>query len=71
MCELVYKIILMEKKKKYSWPLEVPLPGKNTEIEIPIDPEEPIIPEESPDIIPDEGPFENPPDEMPEPGEGS
>ena len=35
------------------------------------DPEEPIIPDEDPDFIPYEDPFENPPPyENPEPGEG-
>jgi hypothetical protein len=35
-----------------------------------IEPEDPVIPVEDPDIIPDEEPFETPPYEIPEPGEG-
>lgn len=50
---------------------EVPARKKNIEVEPIIDPEEAIIPEEIPDIIPEENPFENPnPYELPEPGEG-
>lgn len=33
-------------------------------------PNEPIPPEEDPDTIPEEDPFENPPHEIPVPGEG-
>jgi len=52
------------------------IPGKKTVpvevpgIDQPLDPEEPIIPEEDPDIIPDEDPFETPPYEIPPPAEG-
>jgi hypothetical protein len=35
-----------------------------------VDPEEPLVPEESPDYIPEEDPFETPPFEVPPPGEG-
>ena len=35
-----------------------------------VDPEEPLLPEESPDFIPEEDPFETPPVEIPPPGEG-
>ncbi len=34
------------------------------------DPEDLIVPEQDPDIITDEDPFETPPYESPEPGEG-
>jgi hypothetical protein len=60
----------MEKKKKIWQPPEIPSPGKLPEMEPPLDPEEPIIPVEDPDIIPDEDPFITPPDEMPAPAEG-
>ena len=55
---------------KTEKPAEVPLPWKQPEIDRPSEPEEPLTPEENPDIIPDEDPFETPPEEMPEPGEG-
>ncbi len=45
-------------------------PAKKPEIIPPLDPEEPLPPPEDPDIVPDEDPFENPPYEVPEPGEG-
>jgi hypothetical protein len=57
-------------KKQQGKPIEIPLPEKHTDIPLPIDPEEPIIPEEDPEIIPDEDPFETPPYEIPPPGEG-
>jgi hypothetical protein len=60
----------MAKKTKKDKPLEAPLPGKQPEIKPPADPEEPLVPEEDPDIIPDEEPEENPPYEIPPPGEG-
>jgi hypothetical protein len=59
----------MAKKIKPGKP-EIPSPEKHPEIDPPFDPEEPIIPEEAPDIIPDEDPFETPPHEIPPPGEG-
>ena len=34
------------------------------------DPEEPLVPIEDPDYIPEEDPFETPPIEVPPPGEG-
>ncbi len=55
---------------KTEKPTEVPSPWKQPEIDRPSEPEEPLIPIEDPDIIPDEDPFETPPEEMPEPGEG-
>ena len=52
-------------------PAEFPSPEQVPEIKSPVDPEDPIIPLEDPEIIPDEDPFENPPPfEIPEPGEG-
>lgn len=60
----------MPKKIVPGQPVEYPSPGKHPEIQEPVDPEEPIIPEEDPDIIPDEDPFENPPYEVPPPAEG-
>lgn len=48
-----------------------PPPKKEPEIIPPADPEEPLqVPEVDPEIIPDEDPYENPPYEIPEPGEG-
>ena len=60
----------MPKKEQPGKPFEIPLPEKLPEIELPVDPEDPIIPMEDPDIIPDENPFITPPDEMPAPAEG-
>lgn len=61
----------MAKKQQPGRPIEIPSPGKFPEMEPPLDPEDPVIPVEDPDIIADEDPFENPPSfEVPEPGEG-
>jgi hypothetical protein len=61
----------MPKKKITKEPTEVPARKKSIEVEPIFDPDEAIIPEEIPDIIPEENPFENPePYELPEPGEG-
>jgi hypothetical protein len=61
----------MAKKKIPKKRTEVPSRKKYIEVTPIIDPEEAIIPEEIPDIIPEENPFENPePYELPEPGEG-
>ena len=60
----------MEKKKQAGKPEEIPSPRRIPEIEQPIDPEEPNIPVEDPDIIPDEDPFVTPPEECPVPAEG-
>jgi hypothetical protein len=60
----------MAKRKKPVKPFEIPKPGIIPEIKLPVDPEEPLIPAEDPDIIPDEDSFENSPDEIPAPGEG-
>ena len=47
----------MSTKKQPIKPSEIPSPVKLPEMEPPLDPEEPIIPVEDPDIIPDEDPF--------------
>lgn len=60
----------MAKKIIPGKPIEIPNPGKYPEADPVFDPEEPIVPEEDPDIIPEEDPFENPPYEIPDPGEG-
>lgn len=60
----------MDKKKKADKPVEVPSPGKYIEVNPDEIPESPALPEEDPEIIPDEDPFETPPYEIPEPGEG-
>jgi hypothetical protein len=60
----------MPTKKQPGKPIETPPPGKNPEIIQPLDPEEPIIPEDDPDMIPDEDPFVTPPFEVPPPAEG-
>lgn len=60
----------MAKKIIPEKPVEVPKPALIPEWDNPVDPDELIIPDEDPEIIPDEDPFENPPFEIPEPGEG-
>lgn len=59
----------MAKHKLPSAPEEIPFPSRNPEIVPGNDPEDPSLPKE-PDIIPEEDPFENPPAEIPPPGEG-
>ena len=60
----------MAKKITPDKPVEIPKPLVIPEWDSPVDPDEPVIPLEDPEIIPDEDPFENPPYEIPEPGEG-
>ena len=60
---------LLHPKKPVIIP-EVHPPKKTPEVQPIHDPEEPLVPEEQPDQIPDENPFETPPYEVPEPGEG-
>ena len=62
----------MPKKKPAIPPEEIPAPGKHPHPEVfPEEvPEAPVTPEEEPDIIPDDDPFETPPFEIPIPGEG-
>ncbi len=45
-------------------------PEKIVEVPEPFDPAEPLLPEENPDTIPEEEPFETPPFEVPPPAEG-
>ncbi|MBI5372010.1 MAG: hypothetical protein HZA79_08285 [Sphingobacteriales bacterium] len=49
---------------------DTPYPGKRPETIPSIDPEEPLNPEEDPDIIPDPEEEEIPPFDEPVPGEG-
>jgi hypothetical protein len=60
----------MATKKQPSKPAKATYPGKVPEIEPDELPENPVSPEDETDLIPDEDPFETPPEEMPEPGEG-
>lgn len=62
----------MEKKILPETPIEITWPGKQPEIERPLDPEEPLVtpPELEPELVPDEDPFETPPYEIPSPAEG-
>ena len=60
----------MKKKIIPTTVIEIPHPANVPEMEIPVDQEEPATPEEDPDIIPGEDPFENPTYKIPEPGEG-
>ena len=60
----------MAKKLVPLAPSEFPDPDKYPETKPAFEPNEPIPPEEDPDSIPDEDPFENPPHEIPVPGEG-
>ncbi len=61
---------MLKKKKKIDTPAEIPKPKKEPDVAAPIDPEQPLLPEEDPGIIPEENPFETPPFEIPAPGEG-
>jgi hypothetical protein len=60
----------LSKKGTQDKPVELPVPGVQPEIKPLVDPEDPILPHEDPDIIPWENPFESPPSEIPPPGEG-
>lgn len=60
----------MAKKKKTDDTPEIENPEKEHEIEIPVDPEEPLVDPGEPDFVPEEDPFETPPPfEIPPPGE--
>jgi hypothetical protein len=58
----------MSKRKKTDSPQEIPSPEKHPEIIPTFPPEEVELPAE-PDFIPDEDPYETPPEEEPSPGE--
>lgn len=61
----------MAKNKKTGKPVKKPLPKPKIEPEVkPIDPEDPIISEVDPEIIPDDEEIEAPPYEPPPPAEG-
>ena len=60
----------METKKQSIKPIQLPSLEKHLKIIPPVDPEELIMPEEDPEIIPDEDPFENSSYEEPVAGEG-
>ena len=60
----------MDKKKYPVKPPEIPGTPAKPEVEPEIIPENPELPGEDPDLIPEEDPFENPPVEIPPPGEG-
>lgn len=57
----------MKKKEK---PVEIPKPQEPHEIRPSEVPPQPAVPEFDPDIIPEEDPENEPPYEVPEPGEG-
>lgn len=58
----------MPKKKQDPKPAEIPAPA-TPEVRPGDVPEYPVLPEEDPDVIPDDDPFETPPNEVPPPGE--
>ncbi len=60
----------MPKKTQPKEPIEIPVPERNPEINPEDIPESPVLPEEDPDIIPDEASFITPPYEVPPPAEG-
>ena len=62
---------MMAKRLITDQPVEIPIPVKQPEIIPHIDPEEPIIPEEDPDVNPEEDPNTTPPYEIPLPGGAS
>jgi hypothetical protein len=64
------KLYTMPRKKQSPGPAEIPAKKSSPKIKPGEEPEYPVLPEEEPDIIPDEDPFETPPYEIPEPGEG-
>jgi hypothetical protein len=60
----------METKNKKTEQTADRAQEKHLKILPPLDPDECIVPEDDPDIIPDEDPFENPPLDEPVAGEG-
>jgi hypothetical protein len=59
----------MQKDKTPIKSPEIIRPEKIVEVPKPIDPSEPLIPDEDPNTIPEEEPFETPPFEVPPPAE--
>ncbi len=59
----------MSKKKKPVQPAEIRSPNK-PKIFPNIEPEEPLMPDHEPKLIPEEDPYEDVPHEMPEPDKG-
>lgn len=60
---------MMAKRKIPEGPAEEPVPVPTPEIVPPFDPEDPLLPPEDPDFIPEELPDYMPPEELPPPGE--
>ena len=61
----------MPRKTPPKEPEEIPKPRKHPpETDPDAIPDSPAWPETNPDLIPDDDPFETPPAEIPEPGEG-
>ena len=60
----------MAAKQQPGKVVEIPSPVKHHPVIPPINPEELVIPEDDPDKIPDEDPFETPAYESPAPAEG-
>ena len=61
--------LLLAKRKIPEGHAEDPPPFAPPEIVPPLDPEDPLLPPEDPDFIPDELPDYTPPEELPPPGE--
>ena len=61
--------LLLAKRKIPEGPAEEPPPLAPPEIVPPLDPEDPLLPPEDPDFIPDELQDYTPPEELPPPGE--
>lgn len=73
-CVILYKypLTILSESKMIDpiEPLGVPAPATDPEINPIRVPEDPPMPAEQPDIIPNEEPVINPPQEVPDPGEG-
>ena len=70
MPEKFIKVNAMAIKKKPADPQPgLPYPGKRPEIDPDTVPDNPVITGDEPDIIPDDDPFETPPEDVPPPGE--
>lgn len=66
----LYPYINFQKRKIPEGPAEEPVPPSEPEIEMPFDPEDPLLPPEDPDFIPADLPESEPPQEIPPPAEG-